>query len=308
MTASHLDRRRFCAGISATAASAVLAGRTLASADEDDFRLNYILASPMYGTTPLAEVLPEADKIGAQWIDIWPRNHADHREQMSAMGEERFAELLRQHGVRLGMITRYDLGPFGLQGEMQTLNRFGGRVIVSGARAGQGKTLREQVQSFIRQLRPHVEIAERLGVTLGIENHANSLIHTPDSIRYFAELAESPHLGIALAPYHLPQDERQIARLIVELGPSLVHFQAWQHGQGCMLKLPKEQELLQMPGRGPLDFTPLLRSLKQIGYRGFTEIFMHPVPRGIPILETTAAVTAEIKRAKDYLETCLARV
>lgn len=308
MTASHLDRRRFCAGISATAVSAVLAGRTLASADEDDFRLNYILASPMYGTTPLAEVLPEADKIGAQWIDIWPRNHADHREQMSAMGEERFAELLRQHGVRLGMITRYDLGPFGLQGEMQTLNRFGGRVIVSGARAGQGKTLREQVQSFIRQLRPHVEIAERLGVTLGIENHANSLIHTPDSIRYFAELAESPHLGIALAPYHLPQDERQIARLIVELGPSLVHFQAWQHGQGCILKLPKEQELLQMPGRGPLDFTPLLRSLKQIGYRGFTEIFMHPVPRGIPILETTAAVTAEINRAKDYLETCLARV
>jgi sugar phosphate isomerase/epimerase len=76
---------------------------------------------------------------------------------------------------------------------------------------------------------------------------------------------------------------------------------------GCMKKLPKEQELLQMPGRGPLDFTPLLRALKQMNYQGFTEIFMHPVPRGIPILETTVAVTAEINRAKAYLEECLAK-
>ena len=74
-----------------------------------------------------------------------------------------------------------------------------------------------------------------------------------------------------------------------------------------MTKLPKEQELLQMPGRGPLDFAPILQALKRIDYRGFTEIFMHPVPRGIPILETTAAVTEEINRARAYLEVCLAK-
>jgi sugar phosphate isomerase/epimerase len=63
-----------------------------------------------------------------------------------------------------------------------------------------------------------------------------------------------------------------------------------------------------MPGRGSLDFVPLLRALKQIGYRGFTEIFMHPVPRGIPILETTDAVTEEINRARRFLDQCLTRV
>ena len=29
---------------------------------------------------------------------------------------------------------------------------------------------------------------------------------------------------------------------------------------------------------------------------------MHPVPRGVPILETTAKVTAEINRARAYLD------
>ena len=83
-------------------------------------------------------------------------------------------------------------------------------------------------------------------------------------------------------------------------------FYAWQHGMGCHQKLPKEQELLQLPGRGELNFGPLLSALKRINYTGWTEIFMHPVPRGIPILETAAAVTAEINRSRTYLEKLLA--
>ena len=71
---------------------------------------------------------------------------------------------------------------------------------------------------------------------------------------------------------------------------------------GCHKKLPKEQELLQMPGRGSLDFKPLLNALESIQYSGWTEIFMHPIPRGIPILATTDEVTAEINRSRTYLE------
>ena len=60
-----------------------------------------------------------------------------------------------------------------------------------------------------------------------------------------------------------------------------------------------------MPGKGTLDFAPLLAALKEINYHGWTEIFMHPVPRGIPIHETAAEVTREINVARDYLETQL---
>jgi len=306
MTSSRITRRRFQTALGFSLAGAL--GHRLGRAEQTSgFRLNYILGSPMYGTTPLGEVLPEVKKTGAMHLDIWPRPHANHREQVADLGLDRFAEMLCEHGVGLGAITRYDLGPYALQDEMRVLKRFGGRVIVTGARNADGKTLRDRVKAFVANLRPHVAVAEELDVAIGIENHGNSLIHEPDSIRYFAEFAASPHLGIALAPYHLPQDEDLIAEIIGDLDKHLVFFQGWQHGMGSKTKLPKEQELLQLPGRGPLDFTPLLRALKRIDYQGFTEIFMHPVPRGIPILDTTAAVTDEINRARAYLEDCLAK-
>jgi hypothetical protein len=48
-----------------------------------------------------------------------------------------------------------------------------------------------------------------------------------------------------------------------------------------------------------------VKALKKVGYRGLTSIFMHPVPRGIPILADAAACTAEINRARRYLDGCI---
>ncbi len=260
----------------------------------------------MYGTAPLADVLPEVAKIGARHIDIWPLRHADHREQIEAMGLDRFAEMLDEHHVELGVITRYDLGPNRIDQEMPTLKRLGGRLIVCGA--SRGDLTKAGVQKFIEKLRPQIALAEELGLKIGIENHANSLIHSLDSIHWFAELADSSQIGLALAPYHLPQEPEVIAKLIVDLGPKVVFFQGWQYGMGCAKKLPKAREMLQMPGRGPLDFKPILASLKKINYPGWTEIFMHPTPRGIPIRETPVAVTEEINHSRTYLEQCLAEI
>ncbi len=294
-------------------ATRLLAGTALAAALSPNrlfpksapFQLRYILGSCMYGTTKVAEVLREVPKIGAGHIDIWPRVHGDQREQVEAMGHERFAGLLEEHKVKLGILTRYDLGPFRLADEMRVAKKLGARLIICGSggpKGLEGEKLRSAVRAFAKKLKPVIALAEEHGITLGIENHGGSLIQSPDSQRWFVDEASSKHVGIALAPYHLPQNPEVLAKLIEDLGPRLAHFYAWQHGMGCDEKLPKEQELLQMPGRGSLDFTPILAALRKIDYRGWTEIFMHPVPRGIPILDTTAKVTAEINRARRYLE------
>ena len=154
-------------------------------------------------------------------------------------------------------------------------------------------------------MKPHLAVAEENEVSIAIENHANNLIDSPDSLKWLAEMAPSRNLGIALAPYHLPQDTTLLAELIRALGDHMLLFYAWQHGMGCTKKLPKEQELLQMPGRGELSFQPLVEALRQIEYRGFTELFMHPVPRGIPILPTAQEVTQEVNRSRRYLESFL---
>jgi len=303
-----IDRRNFLAASAVTAASLATPNFALAA---PRLKPKYILGSCMYGYTAVAEIVPEVAKIGATALDIWPKVHGNQREQLDEMGEEKFAALLKKHDITLGCITQYKLGPFGLQNEMRLAKRLGCKTIVcggSGPRNLKGKELKAAVGTFIEKLKPHLEVAEETGVTIAIENHGNNLIDSPDSLKWLAELRTSKNLGIAFAPYHLEQDEKLQSDLIRTLGSSIAMFYAWQHGMGCHVKLPKEQELLQMPGRGDLDFVPVFAALQDIKYEGWTEIFMHPVPRGIPILETTGEVTAEINRSREYITKCLSTI
>jgi sugar phosphate isomerase/epimerase len=305
----YVSRRQFLAASSLTAATLALpTGVALAA---PTLKPKYILGSCMYGYTAVDEIVPEVAKIGATALDIWPKVHGNQREQLDEMGEDNFAALLKKHDVTLGCITQYKLGPFGLQQEMRLAQRLGCTTMVcggSGPKNLKGKELKAAVGKFVEQLKPHLAVAEETGVTIAIENHGNNLIDSPDSLKWLAELRTSKNLGIAFAPYHLQQDEKLQSDLIRSLGSSIAMFYAWQHGMGCHKKLPKEQELLQMPGRGDLDFVPLFAALQDIKYQGWTEIFMHPVPRGIPILETTAEVTAEINRSREYITKCLGTI
>lgn len=273
------------------------------------FKLNYLLGSAMYGNLPLEVVIEETAKTGAKCLDVWPKKHGTQREQMDEMGHDNVMVLLSKHQVKLAATTRYDLGPFKLGDELVVVKKFGGNVIVTGGEGPVGLTgdaLKKAVQVFVEKLKPHLAKAGELGITIAIENHVNNLIDAPDSLRWLAEFGKDLPLGIELAPYHLPQDTALIASLIKDIGPKLSVFCAWEHGMGCMKPMPKEEELQQLPGRGKLDFIPILKALKEIKYEGYTEIFMHPTPRGIPILPTAGEVTAEINRSRDYLEKCLA--
>lgn len=295
------SRRQFLATWCANLASI----QAVRAAEENAFSLRYILGSCMYGHSGLRQVLPEVAKIGASAIDIWPRVHGRQREEIDELGEDRFSELLRMHGVQLGCITQYALGPFGLQNEMRLAQRLGCRLLVTGGRGPvglKGNALKQAVGQFVEALKPHLEVAEQTGTTIAIENHGNNLIDTPDSLKWLIDQRPSSRIAVALAPYHLPQHEQLLARLIRDLGNGIQMFYAWQHGMGCMKKLPKHQELLQMPGRGRLDFAPLVQALRDIRYDGWTEIFMHPFPRGIPILPSTRDVTIEINRSRTYLD------
>ncbi len=296
---NRITRRRFAGGMAGAFAGL---GAGLRAASPEAFR--YVLSSCMYGTMDLAEIIPEVHKIGAEHIDIWPRVHGNQREQMEAMGHDAFADLLGRHGVKLGVLTHYDLGPFGLQDEMLVARKLGAEVLICGGKGPTdltGADLKAAVKTFAEQMRPHVEAAEQAGVTIGIENHGKNLIDPPDAMKWLVEFVPSKHLGIALAPYHLEQDPDLIAGLIRDLGERMVMFYAWQHGKGSG-KLAKEDELLQMPGRGALHFGPAMKVLKDTAYKGFVSIFMHPYPRGVPILPTAPGVTAEINRARRYLE------
>jgi sugar phosphate isomerase/epimerase len=303
-----MNRRRFLHTTAASAAAFTLGSPARSQGTAETFKLNYILGSAMYGELPIETVIAETPKTGAKLIDIWPRKHGSQREQMDEIGHDKVAGLLQQHGVQLACITRYDLGPFNLTDEFAVAQKFGAKLIVTGAKGPkglEGAELKNAVKTFSEELKPHLAKAAEHDITIVIENHGNNLIESPDSIRWLLEFTQDQPLGIELAPYHLPQDPALLAGLIRDLGNRMKMFLAWQYGKGCMKPMPKDEELEQMPGRGPLDFKPLLQALKDIHYSGNTQIFMHPTPRGIPILPTAEATTAEITKARSYLENIL---
>ena len=305
-------RRSFIASV-ATGACGLLLPNVLPAepAKEAKFSLNYITGSCLYGYSDLAMILPEVSKTGASSIDIWPKVHGNQREQLDELGEEQFIQILKDHQISLGCITQYKLGPFNLKEELKLGQRLGCQTMVTGGKGPKGlrgPELKAAIQDFVERMKPQIEVAEETGVKIAVENHSENLIESEDSLKWLLEFRPSEHLGVALAPYHLPQDEKLLSNLIKSLGDGIVMFYAWQHGMGSKEKLPKQQELLQMPGRGSLDFRPLLAALRDINYQGWTEIFMHPVPRGVPIRESVSGVTEEINRARGYLEKCIEEI
>jgi sugar phosphate isomerase/epimerase len=301
------SRRAFLQAAGISAAGIAGGGVVGAALPAGGWRPHWILASALYGNLPLAEIVPEVVKTGATMIDLWPKPHGTQREEVDSLGEAMVREMLGAAGIRLGGIACYKVGAFHLAAEFALAKRLGGEGTVlvttaAGDGTATGDALVAAIKSFLAKIAPSLAAAEATDGVIAIENHSNSLLQTPEAIRRFAELATHDRLGIALAPHHLPQDARLIAALAGDVAPKLKFVYAQQHGKGSKDKLPKEDELLQMPGRGPLDFGPLMRELASMQFAGPIEIFMHPVPRGVPILDTVAEITAAINRSRTYLE------
>lgn len=309
-----VSRRGFGRALAVAALPLALPGRAAESptdaatppANSARWRPRFMLASALYGDAPLATVVAEVAKTGATMIDLWPKPHGSQREEVAALGVPNVRELLAAAGVTLGGIACYKVGAFNLAAEFALAKQLGAEAPVlvctaPGDGDASGSDLAAAIGRFLEKLRPSVAAAEQTGGMIAIENHSKSLLQTGDGIRRFADLVHGDRVGVALAPHHLPQDGELIAAVARDLGPRLKLVYAQQHGKGSTEKLSKPDELLQLPGRGPLDFGPLMRQLAALAFPGPVEIFMHPVPRGVPILPTVAAITAEVNRARAHL-------
>ena len=311
-TPPPVTRREFL-GAAAGAATTVLSARLAAApAVVADFRLRYVLSTNQYGTMPVADILPELKHTGCEGLDVWAGRWGNQREQIDALGHARFGALLTAHGARVATYTCMDVGFAKAEPHMRALKAFGGDLMVGGFGGGgpgakelRGDDLKRAIRAAVEKLQPAFARAGEIGVKLAIENHVNGLLETPDGVRWLADAVRDPHVGIAFAPFHLPQDAALLGRLVGELGERPFYFYAWQFGDGSG-DLPPAAQKRQLPGVGPLDFTPMLAALKRRRFSGWTSIFMHPTPRGTPLHPTPQRVSAELNRAKAYVDRTLA--
>ena len=309
----NLVTRRDCLRLGAGAA--LLAARTpppLRAASADAFKLRYVLATNQYGCLPIDDIVPQVHLAGCEALDIWAGRWGNQREQIDALGHEKFAELLRTHRAKVGTYTCMDPGFLKAEPHMRAMKKFGGDTVVAGFGGGgraakdlRGDDLRRAIRAQVEKLKPAFDAAGELGVKLAIENHLNSVLEPPESLNMLMDTIPDKHVGVAFAPFHLPQDAALLGRLVGDLGERLFYYYAWQHGDGSG-NIPPPRQKKQLPGVGPLDFTPMLAALKRHRFAGWTAIFMHPSPRGTPLHPTVEEVTAELNRARAYLDRTVA--
>ena len=198
---------------------------------------NYILSSALYGSATLPEILPEVAKTDATSIDLWPQPHGTQREEIESRGVEQVQQLLEKHDVRLGGIACYRPGAFKLDSEFTVARQLGDSqtVLVTMAPGNgtlSGKPLDAAIRAFLSKISPAIKQADAGAGVIAIENHSNSLLNTPESIRRFTTLVENDRVGIALAPHHLPQDGNLLADLAGDAGSAIKFVYAQQVWEG----------------------------------------------------------------------------
>lgn len=242
-----------------------------------------------FSSLSVEEACRQIAALGFSGVDIWSAYqgcpHLD--DCLDRLGAEGLTEVLRQNHLELTAFSTY-VGGFARYAPL--LGRMGGGVAIQGSTAPCApKDLIPCMTRFLEELKPTAELAEATNSYLAIENHGHALLDSLDSLKAFTELNPSPRLGIALAPYHLQAIGASVPEAIRICGRQLRFFYAWQ----------KEPGIQQLPGIGPHDCTPWLQALRQTGYSGAVNPFMHDHP-------SPSEMSKALTRSKAYLETCAA--
>ena len=287
-----LTRRRFIrdavAGVGMAAGTSLIRG---VAADRREtrpaWRCRLSTSSILFKDLSLEQACARIAALGFEAVDIWSAyDKCPHLDDAATrLGPTGLKAVLAKSGLELCAFSVY-VGGYAKYAEL--LGGLGGGVAIQGS-AGPCKPeeLTAKMRAFFESLKPQIELAEKHNSRLAIENHGNALLDSLDSFKAFVDLNTSPRVGIALAPYHLQATGAPVEEAIRICGRQLLFFYAWQ----------KQPEMAQLPGHGPADFTPWLRALAQVDYRGFVNPFMHGHVEA-------EAMSAALAKSRDYLRQC----
>ena len=266
-------------------AAPVLSAQGQTALAKKKWKMRLSTSSIHFTGLPIEQACERIAKLGFEAIDIWSAHQGcPHLDDVAErLGSEGLKELLAKHQLKLCVFSVYQGG---YERYAELLGRAGGAVAVRGsAGACKPEELTLRMRTFIEDLKPLVELAERHNSHLAIENHGNALLCSLDSLKAFVDINTSPRLGIALAPYHVQALNASVPEAIRICGKQLMFFYAWQHSPGSE----------QLPGVGPTDMRPWLQALADIQYRGYVNPFMHGQ------IEPDV-MSANLSKARNYLK------
>lgn len=259
-----LKRSAFVLGLLpfAGAAEAVAA----ASSRAPWFAGDLILSSHLFEKTPFFEIaplitglIPESRQIDL-WVDSAGNKTSAHYDEIVARGFPATGEYCDANGLRLTAATCYGKG---YQAFAEPLHQLGCTLCIQSSGKVTSGSMAEMMKRELEGFKPALELAERYGCRIAIENHGgNFLLSGLDSFKAFMDLNTHPLLGIAFAPFHTQGREVPPEAFLAECAAKVFYFYAWQRNPAGKTMAEQASGEAQFPGIGPLDFAPMLAILR----------------------------------------------
>jgi len=120
----------------------------------------------------------------------------------------------------------------------------------------------------VEELKPVVEHAEKVKVTLMVEPEPDLLIETADQYLEFASHFDSPYLGLNFDIGHFYCVKDDPAATVHKLAPLIRHVHLED------IAATRVHHHL-VPGEGVIDFAATLTALKDVGYGGWVTIELY---------------------------------
>ncbi len=265
--------------------------RTIHAVQAEKWKMKLSTSNIHFKSLPIEQVCACISKMGFEAIDIWSAHakcpHLD--DVQKRIGPDGLKKILKKNRLRLNSFSVYQGG---YKKYAELLGKAGGGIAIQGStKKCAPNELSNAMKKFINSLKPLVELAEENNSFLAIENHGHKLLHTLDSFKAFTDINTSKHLGIALAPYHLQAAKASVVDAISTCREQLFFFYAWQKGKG----------MDQLPGQGPIDWKPWLKTLSDIAYKHYVNPFMHKGPEP-DIMEQG------LMKSRQYLMECYEKI
>lgn len=264
--------------------------------------MKFAICNEMFQGWKIDDVFAYAARLGYDAVEIAPFTLAENVNDIPAAERQRIRALAAAHGLEIAGIHWVLISPKVLYintpdeaVRRQTADYFvslthfcadlGGKVMVVGS--PKQRDVMENV-SFAQAwewaaetFRPAVRAAEERAVTICFEPLApveTNFINTAADALRFVEQVRSPAFRIILDTKAMSAEEKPIPTIIRESAGRFAHFHA-------------NDPNLKGPGMGDLDFVPIFRALKEVGYDGYVSVEVFDFSDGPETIATRSLAT-----------------
>jgi sugar phosphate isomerase/epimerase len=257
--------------------------------------MRFCICNELFQGWELPRVIEYCAQLGYHAVELAPFTLAESVEEITAEERASIRRMAAETGIAIAGLHWLLVKPGGLHltapdAEVRrrtaqylvALAHFcadiGGKVLVLGSPKQRsvlpGSTYEQAWERAIETIRPAVKAAEERGVVWCIEPlspaETNFLNRAEDAIR-FVQALDSPAARILLDVKAMSSESKPIPQIIRDSAGWFAHFHA-------------NDSNLKGPGMGEVDFVPILRALREVGYRDYISVEVFDYSDGAEVI------------------------